>query len=316
MIWVTWRQQRTETLIAALLLVLVAALIVPTGLQMASVYDSEGVAACLSAESDSCRQTLASFSSRWESLLNFVSWLNLVPVLLGALIAAPLVLEFERGTFRLAWTQSVSRDRWLATRLALVVVASLAAGLFFALLMTWWRDPLDDVNGRFSDAFDLEGVVPLAYTLFAAALVLALGVALRRAAAAIGLAFILFLALRIGIGNWARPNYQERIEATWTGDARPSDLAGAWIFREAGEIRLPDGQRPDPSVVQGCLGGQGPKGVNEECLAEHGITAFSHASYHPADRFWTFQAIEAGIFVAMALALLACSVWWIRRRIS
>ena len=316
MIWVTWRQQRTEALIAALLLALIAALIVPTGLHMASVYDSDGVAACLSVESDACRQTLGSFSSRWDSLMNFVGWLNLVPVLLGALIAAPLVLEFERGTFRLAWTQSVSRDRWLATRIALVVVAALATGLLFALLMTWWRDPLDDVNGRFAEAFDLEGVVPPAYTLFAAALVLALGVALRRAAAAIGLAFVVFLALRIGLGNWARPNYQERIEATWTGDARPSDLAGAWIFREGGEIRLTSGQRPDPSVVQGCLGGPGLKGVDDECLAEHGITAYSHASYHPADRFWTFQAIEAGIFVAMALALLAFSVWWIRRRIS
>lgn len=313
MIWVTWRQQRTETLIAALLLVFVAALIVPTGLHMASVYDSEAVAACLSADTEACRQTLGSFSGRWDSLMNFVGWLNLVPVLLGALIAAPLVLEFERGTFRLAWTQSVSRDRWLATRVALVVAASLATGLFFALLMTWWRDPLDDVNGRFSDAFGLEGVVPLASTLFAAALVLALGVALRRAAAAIGLAFIVFLALRIGIGNWARPNYQDRIEATWTGDARPSDLAGAWVFREGGEFRVTDGQPPDPSVVQGCIGDPAIKSFDEACLAEHGIRALSFASYHPADRFWTFQAIEAGIFVAMALALLAFSIWWIRQ---
>jgi hypothetical protein len=200
-IWLAWRQQRTETLIAALLLALVAALIVPTGLHMASVYDDDGIAACVSDPTDACRQTLDAFSSRWDTLMSFVGWLNLVPVLVGALLAAPLVLEFERGTFRLAWTQSVSRDRWLATRIAVVVAASLATGLFFALLMTWWRGPLDDVNNRFSDAFDLEGVVPLAYTLFAAALVLGLGVALRRAAAAIGLAFSLFLAVRIGIGN-------------------------------------------------------------------------------------------------------------------
>jgi hypothetical protein len=35
-----------------------------------------------------------------------------------------------------------------------------------------------------------------------------------------------------------------------------------------------------------------------------------------ASRFWLFQAIEAGIFFAVAVALLAFSVWWIRRRIS
>ncbi len=269
---------------------------------------------------DACRQTLDEFSARWNTLLNFIGWLNLVPVLLGALIAAPLVLEFERGTFRLAWTQSVTRDRWLATRIALVVVASLATGLFFTLLMTWWRGPLDDVSGRFSEAFDLEGVVPLSYTLFAAALVLALGVALRRAAAAIGLAFVLFLALRIGIGNWARPNYQEPIEATWTEGAGP-DLTGAWVFRQGGEFRgtarsVAGGQPPDPSVVQGCVTDPSTKRFDSECLADQGIAVYEHASYHPADRFWLFQAIEASIFVATAFALLAFSVWWIRRRIS
>lgn len=315
MIWVTWRQQRTETLIAALLLILVAALLLPTGLHMASVYDSEGIAACVSDPSDACRQTLDSFARRWNTLLNFVGWLNLVPMLLGALIAAPLVLEFERGTFRLAWTQSVCRDRWLATRIALVVAASLATALFFTLLMTWWRNPLDDVNGRFSDAFDLEGVVPLSYTLFAATLVIALGVVLRRAAAAIGLAFVLFLALRIGVGNWARPNYRDPIEASWTEGAGP-DLTGAWVFSQGGEFRVADGSPPDPTVVQSCLTGPAIKSFDSDCLADHGIEVVSHATYHPDSRFWLFQAIEASIFGALALALLVFSIWWIRRRIS
>ena len=70
--------------------VLVAVQIVPTGLQMASVYDSQGIAACLTDPSDECRQTLDSFSSRWDTLLSFVGWLSLVPMLLGALIAVPL----------------------------------------------------------------------------------------------------------------------------------------------------------------------------------------------------------------------------------
>ena len=52
------------------------------------------------------------------------------------------------------------------------------------------------------------------------------------------------------------------------------------------------------------------------CLAEHDIVSYTHAVYHPASRFWLFLGIEAGIFTALALALLGFSIWWIRTRIS
>jgi hypothetical protein len=38
--------------------------------------------------------------------------------------------------------------------------------------------------------------------------------------------------------------------------------------------------------------------------------------YQPVDRFWMFQGIEAVIFVALALALLALTLWWMRQRIA
>lgn len=38
--------------------------------------------------------------------------------------------------------------------------------------------------------------------------------------------------------------------------------------------------------------------------------------YQPSDRFWTFQGIEAAIFVALALALLMLTLWWMRHRIA
>jgi hypothetical protein len=37
---------------------------------------------------------------------------------------------------------------------------------------------------------------------------------------------------------------------------------------------------------------------------------------HPADQFWAFQAIETAIFVALAIALLMGSIYWIRRRVA
>jgi hypothetical protein len=314
-IWLTWRQQRTETLIAVLLLALVAALLVPTGLQMTSAYEHDGIAACLADRSADCRARIDAFDTRWSVLLNFVGWLNLVPGLIGVLLAAPLVLEFERGTFRLAWTQSITRGRWLTVRLALIAGAALATSLVLTALMTWWHRPFDDLNGRFADGFDLEGVVPSAYTVFAAALVIALGVVLRRTGAAIGLAFILFVALRIGIANWARPNYRAPIEQTWAGDAG-AELETAWVFSHAREFRAVDGQPPDPAIVAGCVTDKTAKSFDAACLAQHDIAEYTLATYHPGSRFWLFQAVEAGIFIALAVALLAFSVWWIRKRIS
>ena len=51
-----------------------------------------------------------------------------------------------------------------------------------------------------------------------------------------------------------------------------------------------------------------------QCIHNHGWLAFT--TYQPADRFWPFQAIEAGVVVALAVGLLALAIWWVRRRIA
>jgi hypothetical protein len=313
-IWVTWRQQRTETLIGLLLLALVVALLVPTGLHMASVYDRDGIAACLGDPSADCGGRLDSFVSRWDSLVNVVGWLNLLPALLGALIATPLVLEVERGTFRLAWTQSVTRDRWLAVRLGAIVAASLVVAALLTLLMTWWRDPLDQVNGRF-DGFDLEGIVPAAYTLFAAALVLAAGVLLRRSAPAIGLALVAFITARIAIATWLRPHYQSPLHESWQTGSGP-DLRDAWVFNQLHEVHTSAGLPVDPRTMFECVTDGSKKLLDDACLDRHGFVESMSATYQPGSRFWTFQAIEAGMYAAAALALIAFAAWWIRKRVS
>jgi hypothetical protein len=44
-IWLGWRQQRGETLIALGIIGLLAALLIPTGLSMSSAFDQDGIAA-------------------------------------------------------------------------------------------------------------------------------------------------------------------------------------------------------------------------------------------------------------------------------
>lgn len=51
-----------------------------------------------------------------------------------------------------------------------------------------------------------------------------------------------------------------------------------------------------------------------DCLANNGIRIA--VTYQPASRHWAFQWTEAGIYVALALALVGFSFWRIRRRLS
>ena len=43
MTWVSWRLQRTETVIALAILGLLAALLIPTGISMANAYHQDGL---------------------------------------------------------------------------------------------------------------------------------------------------------------------------------------------------------------------------------------------------------------------------------
>jgi hypothetical protein len=67
------------------------------------------------------------------------------------------------------------------------------------------------------------------------------------------------------------------------------------------------------STVRGTPFGTGlhPKPV-VGCLESAGFRQF--ATYQPLSRFWAFQSIEAGLFVALAAALVAVALLMVRRR--
>jgi hypothetical protein len=121
------------------------------------------------------------------------------------LLAGPFVLELENGTYRLAWTQSITRRRWIATNLGIKVGAALLVALAMTLLVTWWRAPLVHLEGRMDNSgYDFEGTVALGYTLFALGLALAAGVVWRRTVPALVVAFAGYIAARIFVDTWLR----------------------------------------------------------------------------------------------------------------
>ena len=71
-----------------------------------------------------------------------------VPGLIGMFWGAALIArEFETGTFRLAWTQGVTRTRWLAAKLGITGLAAIAAGELFSLMLNWWASPIHKAGG-------------------------------------------------------------------------------------------------------------------------------------------------------------------------
>ena len=313
MIWLSWRRQRTETFVAGAILALLVVLLVPSGLEMAHAYHRDGLGSCLTAStSDSCDQAISSFTSRFSSISSFIAWLTLVPGLIGVLLAAPFVLELEQGTYRLAWTQSVTRGRWIATKLALAVGAGVVAALAFTLLVTWWRAPLVHLQGRMEQSvFDSEGIVVFGYTLFALGVATAIGVVWRRGVAAVVVGFAGYFAARIFVDTWLRQRLLTPIHAKWPISASdPSFIRHGWILNEYPSDRfggrgMPLGLCPPPRVV-------GEKASAGDCLARHGYVM--NAIYEPASRFWALQGIETSLFLGAAVLLLAFAAVWTYRR--
>lgn len=315
MIWVAWRQQRVETLIAVAVLALLAAVLVPTGIDMASRYDHDGLAACAAAGgADGCDQAIQVFTARFGAIMNLLPWLNLVPGIIGIALAAPFLLELESGTYRLAWTQSITRRRWLAAKLAMPVLAAVLAALAMTALVTWWRMPLDHLQGRLDNVFDFEGTVGVGYVLFALGLSLAVGAVWRRTVPALILAFAGYTVARVFVQGWLRQRYEAPLTSTWPARSgfRAPQLDKAWILdlqptdRLGNPIALPLDRLPACERVMG-------KVVDPSCLPAN---LYNHAVYHPASRFWLFQGIETAIFGGVAVALILFAAWWVHERIT
>jgi hypothetical protein len=128
------------------------------------------------------------------------------PALIGAFWGAPLVArEFEAGTHRLVWAQSVSRTRWLAVKLAVVGGATVVATTLLSALVTWWAAPLDHAAAAVYGTFDQRDLVPIGYALFAFALGVAAGLTIRRTVPAMAVTLAGLLAVRIVVTQWIRP---------------------------------------------------------------------------------------------------------------
>jgi hypothetical protein len=336
MTWFAWRQFRTQALVTLGLLAAFTALVLLTGLHLHSIYHSVRGRSC-SARND-CGPLTDDYAPL-QSLLGPA--LLAIPALLGMFWGAPLVArELESGTYRLAWTQSVSRRRWLSVRIALVGVAALAVAGLATWLVSWWFAPIDAVNlDRFAPSvFTARGIVAVGYAGFAFALGVATGTLLRRTLPAMVATMLGFVAARVAFTLWVRPHLlpaKQVLASTTLGKgldflpklvsavAAPPPIPNAWMVSTALVDRahhvLSTAQLHDllirtcPTVALGLVQ-KGAPSLGCQVALSHYVQQL--ITYQPPIHYWPLQALETAIFLAAAFVLIGATVWRVGRRTS
>jgi ABC-type transport system involved in multi-copper enzyme maturation permease subunit len=332
MIWLTWRQFRKQALFTAAALVVLAAVMIPTGLAMRHSFTSSGLAACLTKlgtgqlipnNTSACDNLSQQFQSQYGALNQVGILFVMLPLLVGLFYGAPLIArEVEHGTHRLVWTQGVSRLRWAMVKFGLVGAAVIVLSVVYALGVSWWLVPLNATtgSGRLANAaFDVQGIAPISYTLFAVALGILAGTIWRKMLPAMAATLASFVVVRVAVDLLARPHYltPQTLAFSLQSQLTTNPNTGDWVYAQG--VRDATGKLVLPNDYISCppAGSVSPSGGNalNVCLNESGLHpgAYNWQQYQPGDRFWAFQGIESGIFLVLAMLLLYLAVRRIRR---
>jgi ABC-type transport system involved in multi-copper enzyme maturation permease subunit len=345
MIWLTWRQFRAAALTGLALLAAAAVYFLVTGLAIHHTYNAD-LTSCTPL--NSCDDVLSRFQQNYENRFHFTELFVLaVPALIGMFWGAPLIgRELETGTHQFVWNQTITRSRWLAVKLTVIGLASVAVAAVLSYLITWWAGPFDHITGnRFAGpTFATRDIVPLGYAAFAFALGATAGLLLRRAVPAMAITLAVFIGLQILMPTLVRPHLLASTTATFPVNQTTAQQArglytsgggaqmyldglpvppGAWVTSappitdSAGRVvaastHLDCFPPPDPNGGGGTTKG-GPN-IDEitACLAPYNL--HESITWQPKSHYWPLQWYETGIFSLLAAALSGFCFWQIRRR--
>lgn len=288
MVWLTWRQHRAQVLVTAGFLVAMGVLLLVHGLA-AGGMSPEGRTA------------------HYQQLYTYISWLPVVPLVVGVFWGAPLLArELERGTHRLAWTQSVSRRQWLAGKLGLLGVTVTVAGLVLGLMVSAWLSAFDGTRyaDPFADTamFGATGVLGGVWWLFGFMLGTAAGGLLRRTVPAFAVTIAVFVLTMIAL-FMAREDYADPARTVVDGaDTLPdSYITGSAFLSPAGV----ETEVPEECADVG-------RNTYLSCVRDAGYRTVLY--YQPSDRYWRFQWTETGLLMLASTVLAGPVVYRVARR--
>jgi hypothetical protein len=335
MIWFTWRQFRNAAWITVAGLVGIAIVLAISGHNLANLWISSGAAACHS----NCGSAVSDFLHQVrngpnDKIYNYtIALIYVLPALIGIFWGAPLVArELETGTHRLAWNQSVTRTRWLASKLAVIGGASAATTGLLMWAITAWAHHIDHAsNNRLTPQyFGARGIVPIGYALFAFVLGVTLGMLIRRTIPAMFATLAIYVGAVVSMPLWVRAHLAPATHVTQPLDTsnldelmlRPDNTMqvvgadshhpGAWLL--SNQTITPTGHLfTGPASPQHCGADQGL----QACLNwVDSLGLRQDITFQPASHFWPLQWSETAIFVAAAILLGGFCFWWTRKHLS
>ena len=338
MIWLTWRQFRTQALIGLAVVAAVVAVYVSTRGPLLALSRDMGYTGCTAGCDQFASQFVQAVQTQYfGSLLKVATIVTvLLPLLVGLFWGAPMVArELETGTHRLVWNQTVSRSRWLTVKLAAGVLASAVMAGLVTWAITAWASPIDRAGGWMApETFTTRGLVPIGYAVFGFVAGVTVGMLMRRTVAAMAVTLVvvalgLFGAIALRPHLVTPTTYQAPLTAEMIGgiglhmsdpdrDIRiePEEpVRGAWILSNTVLTQTGSAYHGpyDPAKCGPDAPGQGPQGC-KQWLASQNLK--QKVIYLGAERFWALQWRELGVFLVVSALLASFCFWWIRRRVA
>ena len=320
LIWLTWRQHRWTIVISAALTVILAVLMVMTASRLGSM-----AAHCAAPGVRCTRASTEPAPSRATYLMNSVVFL---PVLAAVFWGVPLLArEFEQRTLPLAWSQDVSRQRWLFGKTAVMTVlvgamAGLLAGLSEHLAHQYHAYTGQSLFD--GTQFQAGGWLPLTLAPAWLAVGIAAGAATRRVLAAIAVVAGLWIT-RMVLMVQARGHFMAPLTSLHPFSG-PDDDRSATTNAGAGTTSFPNDMNLDggsPPFVDSHGAVHSARQVMDgwcsdsrtdilSCVRGHDIVGKISKS-QPAGRMGTFHLIENGINLGLLVLALAVAWWCVKR---
>ncbi|MFB4422980.1 hypothetical protein C5F59_018000 [Streptomyces sp. QL37] len=310
------RQHRGTLRVAGLLALAGLVVVIGFALWTSHLIDDFEAGSCKASgvSGPACDQRIVDFNgsmSLFSSVLMYAGTaLTVLPGIVSAFIAGPLIArELESGTYRVAWTQSVTPARWLAAKLAVPTVLLVAGVTVLSAVLAWAQTrTATDFTVDWFDApvFGATAPVVIGYTLLGIAVGALTGLLVRRTVAATAVAAVVTGTVMVTLGT-LRDGLWPLRTATTTNDGSSDVPMDSWVV-DVGRLTA-SGDRLPMDVCRPF----GDQAQEARCMAERDITGW-FVDHHPASHLWPLQLVETGIVLVLAVLAVTVAFRVLRRR--